>query len=52
MNVKLRQPGAVLYKYEGEDEKQQSMYIWEGMQLIGAGGKCKKVRDVLRGQSL
>ena len=42
MNVKLRQPGAILYKYEGEDEKQQSMFIWAGMQLIGAGGKCKK----------
>jgi hypothetical protein len=42
MNVNRMQEGAILYKYEGEDEKQQSMYIWPGMQLIGAGGKCKK----------
>jgi hypothetical protein len=41
-NGKLKPKRAVLYKYTGEDDKQQSMYIWPGMQLIGAGGKCKK----------
>ena len=42
MNKKLKPKGAILYNYRGDDDKQQSIYIWQGMQLIGSGGKCKK----------
>jgi hypothetical protein len=42
MNLKLKPADAVLYEYSGDDEKQQSMYLWPGMLLVGSGGKCKK----------
>jgi hypothetical protein len=42
LNEQLRPPEAVFYEYEGEDAAQQSFWVWGGMQLIGAGGKCKK----------